>query len=118
MDNKLIFLDVDGTLTLPGRNDPPESALRAIRAAQACGHKVFLCSGRNCDMLRPLLRYGVDGAVASSGGGSTEKCFEQLKKAAKADSFAAELSLVEPKTIPSAEKDRQILGFAEALKQV
>ncbi len=68
MDNKLIFLDVDGTLTLPGRNDPPESALRAIRAAQACGHKVFLCSGRNCDMLRPLLRYGFDGAVASSGG--------------------------------------------------
>ena len=68
MDNKLIFLDVDGTLTLPGRNDPPESALRAIREVQAGGHRVFLCTGRNCDMLRPLLRYGFDGAVASSGG--------------------------------------------------
>ena len=68
MHGKLIFLDIDGTLTLPGQNVPPDSALRAIREAQAGGHRVFLCTGRNCDMLRPLLRYGFDGAVASSGG--------------------------------------------------
>ncbi len=68
MDSKLIFLDIDGTLTSPGSNEPPESALRAIRAAQARGHKVFLCTGRNYDMLRPLLKFGFDGAVASSGG--------------------------------------------------
>ncbi len=57
-------------------------------------------------------------AVTSSGGGSTERCFEQMKKAAGADSFAAVLSLVEPKNAPSAEKDAQILAFAETIKQV
>ena len=68
MSKKLIFLDIDGTLTTPGSNIPPSSALEAIRRAQAAGHKVFLCSGRNYDMLRPLLGYGFDGAVASGGG--------------------------------------------------
>ena len=68
MKSKLIFLDIDGTLTSPGSNEPPESALEAIRAAQKAGHKVFLCSGRNYDMLKPLLRFDFDGAVASGGG--------------------------------------------------
>ncbi len=66
---KLLFLDIDGTLTAPGSNVPPASALEAIRAAREKGHKVFLCSGRNYDMLSPLLEYGCfDGAVASAGG--------------------------------------------------
>lgn len=67
-NKKLLFLDIDGTLTSPGSNEPPESALAAIRAAQDKGHKVFLCSGRNYDMLKPLLKFGFDGAVASGGG--------------------------------------------------
>ena len=65
---KLIFLDIDGTLTEPGTNVPPQSALDAIRAAQAAGNRVFLCSGRNCAMLGPLLQYGFDGYIASAGG--------------------------------------------------
>ena len=65
---KLIFLDIDGTLTSPGSNVPPDSALEVIHAAQAKGHKVLLCTGRNLDMLTPLLKYGFDGAVASGGG--------------------------------------------------
>ena len=69
MNKKLIFLDIDGTLTTPGCNVPPESALEAIRASREAGHKVFLCTGRNYDMLSPLLKYGCfDGAVASGGG--------------------------------------------------
>ncbi len=69
MNKKLIFLDIDGTLTSPGSNVPPDSALEVIRLAREAGHKVFLCSGRNYDMLSPLLKYGCfDGAVASSGG--------------------------------------------------
>ena len=68
MNKKLIFLDIDGTLTAPGSNEPPASALAAIRAAQAEGHRVFLCTGRNYDMLKPLLKFGFDGAVASGGG--------------------------------------------------
>ena len=52
---KLIFLDIDGTLTVAGENTPPKSALDAIRRTQAKGNKVFLCTGRNLDMLKPLL---------------------------------------------------------------
>ena len=68
MGNKLIFLDIDGTLTTPGSNEPPQSALKAISAAQAKGHKVFLCSGRNPGMLSPLLKYNFDGVIACAGG--------------------------------------------------
>ncbi len=68
MRKKLVFLDIDGTLTLPGSNEPPQSALDAIRAARTNGHLVFLASGRNQGMLSPLMKYGFDGAVASSGG--------------------------------------------------
>ena len=65
---KLIFLDIDGTLTVPGHNEPPESALEVIREARERGHKVLLCTGRNPDMLAPVLQYGFDGAVAIGGG--------------------------------------------------
>lgn len=68
MNKKLIFLDIDGTLTPAGSNVPPESALKAIRAAQAAGHRVFLCTGRNPDMLAPVLAYGFEGAVSTGGG--------------------------------------------------
>ena len=65
---KLIFLDIDGTLTAPGENTPPQSAVDAIAKARANGHKVFLCTGRNPDMLRPLLRYQFDGFIGCAGG--------------------------------------------------
>lgn len=68
MEQKVIFLDIDGTLTEPGKNVPPESAIRAIDQARKEGHYVFLCTGRNYDMLSPLLKYDFDGVIASSGG--------------------------------------------------
>ncbi len=68
MKQKIIFLDIDGTLTEPGCNEPPDSALWAIEQARKLGHYVFLCTGRNYDMLLPLLKYDFDGIVASSGG--------------------------------------------------
>lgn len=68
MKKRVIFLDIDGTLTAAGSNVPPESALRAVRSAQGKGHPVFLCTGRNYDMLKPLLAYGFDGVIASAGG--------------------------------------------------
>lgn len=67
MKKRIIFLDIDGTLTQPGCNEPPLSAQRAIRETQKKGNLVFLCTGRNYDMLRPLLQYGFDGVIASSG---------------------------------------------------
>ena len=68
MERKLIFLDVDGTLTVPGGREAPESAVRAIRRARELGHLVFPCSGRNYEMLEPLLKYGFDGGITSCGG--------------------------------------------------
>ena len=68
MDRKLIFLDIDGTLTPAGSNVPPESALDAIRRARQRGHLIFLCTGRNPGMMAPVLAYGFDGAVAAAGG--------------------------------------------------
>ena len=68
MNRKLIFLDIDGTLTVAGNNTPPESAMKAVRLAQEKGHKVFLCTGRNPAMLAPVLALGFDGAVAGAGG--------------------------------------------------
>ena len=67
MKKRIIFLDIDGTLTEPGSNEPPRSALWAIRKTQEKGNLVFLCTGRNYDMLYPLLQYGFDGVIASSG---------------------------------------------------
>lgn len=68
MEQKLILLDIDGTLTRPGENQPPRSAMQAVEQARDNGHKVALCSGRNRGMLAPLLRYGFDGLAASAGG--------------------------------------------------
>ncbi|MBQ7558944.1 MAG: HAD family phosphatase [Synergistaceae bacterium] len=65
---KLIFLDIDGTLTIPGENTPPDSAVKAIEKTRARGNKVFLCTGRNPDMLRPLLKYQFDGFISCAGG--------------------------------------------------
>lgn len=64
---KAVFLDIDGTLTEPGSNVPPVSALEAIRKARENGHYVFLCTGRNLEMIKPVLQYGFDGAIASCG---------------------------------------------------
>ncbi|MDO4308874.1 MAG: HAD family hydrolase [Eubacteriales bacterium] len=76
MERKVIFLDIDGTLTEPGSNEPPESALRAIENARKLGHYVYLCTGRNYAMLSPLLKYEFDGIVASAGG--YIKCGEEV----------------------------------------
>ncbi len=68
MTKKLIFLDIDGTLTPAGSNTPPQSAMDAVRKAQVKGHLVFLCTGRNPAMLAPVLALGFQGAVAGAGG--------------------------------------------------
>ncbi|MBQ1877489.1 MAG: HAD-IIB family hydrolase, partial [Erysipelotrichaceae bacterium] len=64
---KLIFLDIDGTLVPAGTNVIPESAQEAIRKAQANGHKVFLCTGRNVGMAKPVYDFGFDGIIALAG---------------------------------------------------
>lgn len=67
MKKRLIFLDIDGTLTEAGSCIPPSSALGAIRRAREKGNLVFLCTGRNYVMLKPMLCYSFDGFVGSAG---------------------------------------------------
>ena len=69
MEQKLIFLDIDGTLLPPGDMLVPESTLQSLYRAKANGHKLFLCTGRNYRMTEPLLRHNCfAGAVCSAGG--------------------------------------------------
>ena len=65
---RIVFVDIDGTLTMPGAVEPPESAKKAVNQARANGHRIYLCSGRSRALLKPLLEYGFDGYIASAGG--------------------------------------------------
>lgn len=68
MNTKYIFLDIDGTLV--GYDSKiPESALKALKMAQANGHKVFIASGRSLPIIYPdlLKEVDFDGIVASGG---------------------------------------------------
>lgn len=49
---KIIFTDIDGTLFSHVTNRVPPTAIKAIKALQAKGIKVFLCSGRNFYLIR------------------------------------------------------------------
>ncbi|WP_051209528.1 Cof-type HAD-IIB family hydrolase [Propionicicella superfundia] len=67
MVRKAVFLDVDGTL-LNEHAQVPASAARAVREARACGHRVFLCTGRCMAELWPGIRdIGFDGYIFGAG---------------------------------------------------
>ena len=67
MNQKVVFLDVDGTIV----NDKgiiPESAQIAIRKAVENGHKLVVCSGRSLFQLpQMLLDLGFSGMVTAAG---------------------------------------------------
>lgn len=68
MARKAVFLDVDGTY-VNERGIVPPSARRAVEAARANGHQVFLCTGRAVSALwEHILEAGFDGVIASAGG--------------------------------------------------
>lgn len=47
MENKkIVFLDIDGTFTVP-LEKPTELAARAVREARKNGHRVLINTGRN-----------------------------------------------------------------------
>jgi len=53
--------------------------------------------------------------IATSAGGDSTKCIASLKEASKADSFVAELSLIDPKSKPSEENEKKIAGFIDKI---
>lgn len=67
MDRKIIFIDIDGTLTVP-LEKPTELTAYAVKRAREKGHKVFVCTGRNMPIIgEEILDIGFDGVVASAG---------------------------------------------------
>ncbi|WP_373820254.1 HAD family hydrolase [Glaesserella sp.] len=65
--NKIIFLDVDGTL-VDYQNRIPTSAVKAIQQARANGHKVYISTGRSRAEVQPeLWDIGLDGMIGGNG---------------------------------------------------
>ena len=54
--------------------------------------------------------------IATSAGGNSTKCLQAVKEATKTDSFAAALSLTDPKDKPSEDSEKKIGEFIEACK--
>ena len=68
MGRKAVFLDVDGTF-VNDRGVVPPSARKAVVAARANGHEVFLCTGRSmAELWEEIVEPGSDGVIASAGG--------------------------------------------------
>ena len=67
MENKYVFLDVDGTL-VNFKAEVPPSAVEAMKKAQSNGHKMILATGRQKSQIYKFLTDAVDfdGIVASS----------------------------------------------------
>ena len=67
MRTKYVFLDVDGTL-VNFQCEIPESTVKALKMAQANGHKMIICTGRQKSQIYKKLLDAVpfDGIVASS----------------------------------------------------
>lgn len=67
MTQKIIFIDVDGTL-INYSNELPESAVKAIRQARANGHKVYICTGRSkAEVYDYVWNVGFDGMIGGNG---------------------------------------------------
>lgn len=65
--SKILFIDVDGTLT-DYENKIPASAVEAIRAARSNGHKVYLCTGRSrAEIYDDIWAIGLDGLIGGNG---------------------------------------------------
>ena len=66
-DKKIVFLDIDGTFTVP-LEKPTEFASMAVREARKNGHRVLISTGRNMPIVsEDVLGVGFDGVVASAG---------------------------------------------------
>lgn len=65
---RLIFFDIDGTISYSGQSPSP-STVQAIRSARKNGHKVFISTGRTIDSIPPMVaEIGFDGGIYSAGG--------------------------------------------------
>jgi len=67
LSNKVIFLDLDGTL-IDHSLFPPDSALEAVRIAKANGHRLYINTGRSvCQVYDYIWDIGFDGFIGGNG---------------------------------------------------
>lgn len=65
--NKIIFLDLDGTL-IDHTLTPPDSAIEAINLAKANGHKLYINTGRSvCQVYDSIWELGFNGFIGGNG---------------------------------------------------
>lgn len=65
---KIIFIDVDGTLVNEDQSIPLNN-IKAIQKAKENGHKVFLSTGRSkAELFDDILAIGFDGLICAGGG--------------------------------------------------
>ena len=68
MKQKVIFLDVDGTLCNHKGIIPP-SAIKACQTARKNGHRIFLSTGRSkAEIYDDMMNIGFDGVIGAAGG--------------------------------------------------
>lgn len=66
--DKIIFIDVDGTLVNEDQSIPATSKI-AVQKAKENGHKVFLSTGRSkAELFDDILAMGFDGLICAGGG--------------------------------------------------
>ncbi|MEI2406184.1 HAD family hydrolase [Niallia taxi] len=76
MMQKIIFLDIDGTL-VNEKGMIPESAKLAVRKARENGHIIYLCTGRSRgEIFDDILSVGFDGLIGGAG------CYIEVEKQA------------------------------------
>lgn len=67
IDQRIVFLDVDGTL-IDHDEHVPASAVEAVHAARENGHLVYLCTGRSrVEIPAEVRAMGYDGAITAAG---------------------------------------------------
>lgn len=110
---KILFLDADGTLFHPS-GYIPESAILACQQAQANGHKVCLCTGRQKDeIFGDLKKIDYDGIIAGSGASIQVKGITLKELSFSSIQFKKIHDYLESRHIPSIyESSQGLFGYS------
>lgn len=65
---KIVFFDVDGTITNHKDGSIPKSAIEAIKTLKSKGLKVVAATGRPLSMCRELQELGIETFITANGG--------------------------------------------------
>lgn len=63
---RLVFLDIDGTLLIPGAGRMTDRTVQALRRARENGHILCICTGRTCCEIPDTVK-GFDAVISAAG---------------------------------------------------